>query len=147
MKHVLQARQSWQQRRIYISYDEQRQKVKEETESYDLILRGPTQVAQGEKLIMAVSLEQQDVLGVLFGAYPNLADKNPVYARVQKAEGANEPDVETQVKYVIGLKPKTVDHLVISQGLAKTLGVETGQEIKILETYQKPEDLNLDNLK
>lgn len=73
--------------------------------------------------------------------------KAPFYALIESI--SDEPNkAEAQIKTVF-IKPKTIDHLIISQELARQLGIDPQmgrKDVRILEVYQKIEDIDLDKI-
>lgn len=120
-----------------------REDIKREIDYEEPILRGPVEVAKGQSLIMAFNYEQGVALDTLYNI--NLSSiLGKSYALVEST-GKDPKKIEAQLKFV-AIKPTTNDHLVISQGLASQLGLETGKEIRILDVYQKMADIDLDKL-
>lgn len=125
---------------------ELREELKKENDYENLKVRGPIQIAHGEKQILALNHDQNRALGVIFGT--SATSSIPVYASMQ-ATGTEEPQtVEALVKLVGAIKPQTENHFIISRGLADRLAVADLDlnEVRITELFQKPEDINLDNI-
>jgi hypothetical protein len=103
-------------------------------------------VAQGEKSIIALSREQVADLGAVYdmGALElKIWYHGPIFALCKKEGG--DP-VEVELKYATGIRLNGEDDLAISQGLARQLGVTTGEKVIVMDIYQKIENMNLDDL-
>lgn len=125
------------------------QKVMEEDNNFEkLTLRGPAQVAKGKSSVIAVHQDLGEALESMFGVnVPFHGILGKMYASVKEAGNEKTQTVEAELKYAGSLKPKTPNHIIISQGLASQLGTDNQSDIKITQVYQKPEDINLDNLR
>ena len=66
------------------------------------------------------------------------------YALIESA-GEDQKRTEAELKYV-GIKPKDANNFVVSNGLAKALEGDSNTQVRILEIYLKPEDINLDKI-
>lgn len=122
-----------------------REEIKREIEFEEPVLRAPVEIATGETLVLAITPGQEVAIESLFGI--SLHPRGLLYASIESV--AQEPKkIETLIK-LVAIKPKTTDHLVISQGAAQQLGFDPQQErkdIRVLEIYQKIADIDLDKL-
>lgn len=139
-------RESRETKKVW-SYEDIRDQFRAEANYGDLSIRGPIQVAKGQEPILGVNYQQYNAIRALFGA-PETYQLNtiPLYAAVQTT-GREEPEtVDAIVKVVSALKPRTENHLVVSEGLANVLRANDQNEIRITGVFQNPEDIDLDKL-
>lgn len=107
------------------------------------VIRGPVEVAKGDELVLALNYKQLDAVGQILNFRVDEAILKDYFVEVEST-GKDPKKVEAMLKYV-SVKPQTDDHLVISAGLAKELGVEEQKkDIRILGAYQKVKDIDLD---
>lgn len=124
--------------------EDARREIQRDLGYEELTLRGPIQTAKGEKSILVVNGEQNDALGIVYGVRVLNPEAAKAYALVQKT-GTEGEEVEAEIKWAT-LRPKTQNHFIISEGLARQMKAGPQSEIKIVSVYQKPEEINLDEL-
>lgn len=125
--------------------DNVRNLIKTEVGSETPIISGPAEIAKGKKLILGITPDQEGAFELIYGID---LDNSRVsyYASVGNTgkEGEESREV-TEVKIERrDIILKSIDNLVITQALAEELGVNNGQEIKVLRVYQKTSDIDLD---
>jgi hypothetical protein len=118
--------------------------IEKETGNKGLILRGPAQVAKGQELVIAVDQSLCRALGVIYDFYPSDLSNATMRGQVENTETGQKG--EAVLKYLPSLKPKTRDHIVISQGLASKVGIEDGKDIRITEITIDATDIDLDQV-
>lgn len=102
-----------------------RQQLQEQSDYQELVLRRAVQIAQGESSTIVVNLDQDHVLGVIFGISGTDIIQHKCYALITRASNDEAEPMEARIKW-LNIKPETNNHLVISQGLAQKLGVTGG---------------------
>lgn len=119
--------------------------IKRDVEFQEPILRGPIQIAQGENLIIALTSRQGEATYILYGSglAEIIMDKH--YAVVETT-GQGPKRLEVPIKALPMVRTKTQNHFLISAGLARQLEVDETAELKILDVYQKAEEINLDRI-
>jgi hypothetical protein len=117
--------------------------IKKEVGPEDPIIRGPIEIAKGEKLILGIAPDQDDAFAIIYGL--DTEDEISYYATVERTRGKSKIVKDVLVKYCDVLHVST-DHLIISEGLARELKVRENQIIRVLSIYQKTSDINLDKL-
>lgn len=120
--------------------------IKKEIDFEEPVLRGPIEVAKGDRKRLAVTSEQLSAFEIIYDLRGGGVISHPHYALVETTEEGNPKTIEAELKHAGSLKPKTRDHFIISAGLARELGVDSTKEIRIKSAYQKIEDANLDEL-
>lgn len=121
------------------------QAIRQDMEYEEPVLRAPIEIAKGSQPIMALNPSQAFSVRSFF-EIPH-SSSSPLYALIENA-GEERRKIEVEVKTAF-IKPKTIDHLVISEEAAKQLGISPEAErkgIRVLEMYHKVEDIDLDNL-
>lgn len=135
------------QERIPWSSKEVREELVAEADYQQLNLRGPIEVAKGQEPVLAVNSQQSEALRILFDIGATEIILTPHYASIQATGKENPETVEVRVKYV-SMNPSTINHLVISEGLANKLGITSGgADIKVTNVYQRISDIDLDNIR
>lgn len=119
--------------------------MQEDMRIKDLSLSGPIEISLGTDCLLLVDENQVEAFEVVFGIFSTSV--LPFYATVANAED-NSERVETLVNFFSGrsfsgAKPKTVNHFIVSRGLAERLKLKNDKNIKILGVYQKPSDVDL----
>lgn len=109
------------------------------------ILRGPIQVTQGENPVLAITGEQTYAFDALFGTHSMNIISHPHYALIETT-GKDSKKLEVPVRSIPTVRTKTPNHFLISAGLARQLGVDEKTELRVLDVYQKVEDINLDKI-
>lgn len=109
----------------------------------DPIIRGPVEIAKGEKLILGITPDQKDAFAIIYGM--DLNSKISYYALIENVAKESEGAQEVLIKFC-DIKPASVDHLIISEALARKLQIKENQHIGILSVYQKRSDINLDKI-
>ena len=118
--------------------------IKTGTSPKDPIIRGLAEIAEGGDLILVINPDQKDAFVIVYDM--DLDSKVPYYASVENAAGESKVAKEVLIKFC-GLKPASVNHLIVSKALAKELQVEKGQNIKILSIRQEETSkINLDKI-
>lgn len=140
INELIQAKRPWDSSDVIAA-------IREDVGFEEPVLRAPIQVAEGTQLILVLNSQQYFPVHQFFGTY-HLSKDPPLYALI---EGVSEEPrrVEVLVKQAM-IKPKTIDHLVISTEAARQLGIDPQSEkkdIRVLEFYQKIEDIDLDKLR
>lgn len=126
---------------------ELRETIKRDLGFEEPVLRAPVEIAKGETPILAISRSQLQLLENFFDTDFFPPSRTPFYALLESAT-AEPREVEVLIKKV-DVQPKTIDHLIISQGAAGQLGFDPGQErkdIRVLAVYQRIEEVDLDKL-
>jgi hypothetical protein len=117
-----------------------KESMKKEMGLRDFFLSGPIEISLGTNCSLLVDENQVEVFEVGYGIYS--ASELPFYASVVNAED-NSRKVEASVKFFSGVRPKTENHFIVSQGLAEKLKLKNSKNIKIIEVYQKSSDTDL----
>lgn len=135
-----------------------REALKKELKVNELILRGPVQVVKGERPILVINSEQGRAIQVLFDILSEYfitgkGERSPYEVRVETATDKDPEEALAEIKQVGGVRGRTPDHFLISQGLAEKLGIKSdvpdteGMEIRIKEILgSPPKNLNLDEI-
>lgn len=127
------------------SNQELREEIRRDIEFAEPVLRAPVEIAKGETPVLAITPHQESAIEIFFDV--NFRFQRPLYALIESV--AQKPTkIEVLIKSV-AIKPKTTDHLVVSQSAAHQLGFNPQQErkdIRVLEIYQKIADIDLDRL-
>lgn len=119
--------------------------IKEDIEFEEPILRAPVEIATGNQPVLAISSQQSFAVRAFFEV--PAGSNSPLYALIESV-GAEPKRTEVVVKTIF-VKPKTIDHLIVSEESARQLGINPQAErndIRVLEMYQKIEDIDLDKL-
>ena len=66
------------------------------------------------------------------------------YALIENV-GGDQKRTEAELKYV-SVKPNDINSFIVSNGLAKALEGDSNTQVRILEIYLKPEDIDLDKI-
>lgn len=103
------------------------------------------QIARGEDPTLVFNVEQGRAFAVVFGVGDVDMIMHSYYAEVENPSDEEASPKEARLKF-LGIKPETPSHFLISQGLARDLGIKEGEDIRIKKVYAKPEEINLDKL-
>jgi hypothetical protein len=122
--------------------DELMKYIKSEIGPEGPIIRGPVEIARGKQLILAITPDQENAFDSIYSV--DWETEVNYYASIESI-GDKPKKTEALVKYV-EIKPKSADHLIISQGLAEALGVKNNQDVRVLSLYYKTSDIDLDEL-
>lgn len=116
--------------------------IKKEVGPKDPVVRGPAEIAKGEKMSLVITPDQ--VHAFVFVYNLNLASDVPFFASVESADEKPKRVKAVSIKY-IDIVPKSPNNIIISKGLAEKLEVKKGDHIKVTSIYQRTSNINLDN--
>jgi|WetSurMetagenome_2_1015567.scaffolds.fasta_scaffold78479_4 hypothetical protein len=122
--------------------DDLRSYIEKEIDHKNPIIRGPIRISKGNRLILAITSNQEEAFANIYRI--DFENDAPFYALVESV--GKMPRKEEALIKIAKITPKYEDNLVISSALANKLRVKTDQDIRILRIYQKPSDINLDEL-
>ena len=117
--------------------------IKTEVGPKDPIIKGPVEIAEGKKLILGITPDQKEAFAIVYRM--DVDSKVSYYASVENIARESKEAKEVLIKYCDAM-PSSVNHLIISEALAKKLQVKRNQSIKILSVHQKTSDINLDKI-
>ncbi|OGD95259.1 hypothetical protein A3A48_04115 [Candidatus Curtissbacteria bacterium RIFCSPLOWO2_01_FULL_37_9] len=138
MREAIATNKSW-------SPSEVKDQLKAEADFEELKLRAPVEIAKGQNIVLAAGGDAGNALATLFDSSTLNFIMRPYYALIETTDGENPRKIEASFKYLPVVKPKTPNHLIVSEALAKELGITDESEIRVTDVYQKALDLDLDN--
>ncbi len=119
--------------------------IKKDIDFEEPVIRAPVEIAKGDNPILVLNYQQLDAVGQILNFSISDVTLSDYYVLV-KGTGKDPKKIEAKLKFA-SIKPMTENHVVISTGLAKELGVEEQKkDIRILSVYQKIKDIDLDKL-
>lgn len=147
LDYMEQFRRGYQTRGTTWERTEVRERIKQDIGFEEPVLRGGVEIGKGEKLLLVVNYNQNDALDVVYGInlVVLLAKDRTFYALVETT-GKDPKRMEVEIKYASGLKSRDINHFMISQALADQLGMDERREVRLLEVYQKIEDVDFDKI-
>jgi hypothetical protein len=117
--------------------------IKTEMKLEDPVIRGPVEIAEGIELTLAITPDQKDAFGIIYGI--DLDSKVSYHASIKNAYEESKREEDVLIKYC-DIAPASINNLIISKGLAEKLGIGQGQDVGILKVYQNTSKVNLDKL-
>jgi len=117
--------------------------IKKDIGEDNLTVRGPVEIARGQRLILEITPAQRPAFDIIFG----LDEESPIdyHASVETADVEPKKVVDVLVKFG-HIKSKLMDNIIVSEALAKELDVKADQHIIITSIYQRTSDVDLDEL-
>ncbi len=91
-----------------------------------------------------VNSAQSDALDYIYGVGFDEITSHKYYALVENTQ-KDQKRTEAELKFA-SVKPNDINNFIVSDGLARALEGDSNTQVRILEVYLKPQDIDLDKI-